>query len=158
MADMHLAQVNVARALYPIDTPQMSGFVGALDRMNALADAHEGFVWRWPGDADTAAPFHMWGDPRIIINMSVWRSIETLGRYAYETAHVKVFERREKWFEPLGRPALALWWIDVGTTPTVNEAQARLDALAANGPTAETFNFGSAFAADGTPINIQGAA
>jgi hypothetical protein len=36
----HLAQVNIARALAPIDHPQLAGFVAELDEINALADGY----------------------------------------------------------------------------------------------------------------------
>ena len=35
----HLVQVNIARLLAPLDSPQLAGFVAALDPINALADA-----------------------------------------------------------------------------------------------------------------------
>jgi hypothetical protein len=41
-----LAQVNIARARGPLDSAIMADFVGALDRINAVADAAPGFVWR----------------------------------------------------------------------------------------------------------------
>lgn len=158
MTEKHLAIVNVARARFEVDAPEMADFVGALDRINALGEKTDGFVWRLQGANGNATEFQMWGDPRIIINLGVWRSIETLAHFTYETAHVRVFARREKWFEPFGRPSMALWWIPAGTQPTVQEAQDRLDALAAHGPTPETFNFATAFDADGAPVVIEGAA
>ncbi len=42
----HLAQVNIARTRAPLDHPLMTDFVAQLDRINALADATPGFVWR----------------------------------------------------------------------------------------------------------------
>jgi hypothetical protein len=41
-----LAQLNVARMRYLLDDPRMSGFTNALDPVNAIADATDGFVWR----------------------------------------------------------------------------------------------------------------
>jgi len=42
----HLAQVNVARMLAPLDSPVMAGSVAQLAKVNALADRSPGFVWR----------------------------------------------------------------------------------------------------------------
>src|SRR5437667_9885247 len=42
----HLAQVNIARMRAPLDHPIMIDFVAQLDRINTLADATPGFVWR----------------------------------------------------------------------------------------------------------------
>ena len=44
MAAFHLAQVNVARLVAPLDSPQLIGFVSRLDEVNALADCAPGFV------------------------------------------------------------------------------------------------------------------
>jgi len=41
-----LAQVNIGRLRAPVDSPQLAGFMAALDPVNALADAAPGFVWR----------------------------------------------------------------------------------------------------------------
>jgi hypothetical protein len=49
--DHHLAQVNIGRILAPLDSPRLAGFVGALDEVNAVADAADGFVWRFVGAA-----------------------------------------------------------------------------------------------------------
>ena len=40
--EMHLAQLNVARLLAPLDTPQLAEFVAALEPINALADEAPG--------------------------------------------------------------------------------------------------------------------
>ncbi len=42
----HLAQVNVARMLAPLDDPIMREFVAAIGRIERLAAASPGFVWR----------------------------------------------------------------------------------------------------------------
>ena len=42
MAAFDLAQMNVARLRAPLDSPQLADFVGALDRINALADGSPG--------------------------------------------------------------------------------------------------------------------
>jgi len=40
----HIAQLNIAKLLAPIDSPQLSDFVANLDRINALAEESPGFV------------------------------------------------------------------------------------------------------------------
>jgi len=44
--DFHLAQVNIARLIEPLDSGRLVDFVTALDPVNAAADAALGFVWR----------------------------------------------------------------------------------------------------------------
>jgi hypothetical protein len=73
-----LAQVNVARARFPVDSAQMADFMALLDPINALADGTEGFVWRLQTEAGDATALRPFDDDRIMINMSVWESFEAL--------------------------------------------------------------------------------
>jgi len=91
----------------------------------------------------------------MIINMSVWESLEALRDYVYRSDHTKVLTRRREWFEKLDRPHLALWWIAAGTLPTVEEAKRRLQILAERGPSADAFTFRDRFPA---PVATQAAA
>lgn len=50
----HLAQLNIARMLAPIDSPVMADFVANLDRINQLAEKSDGFVWRLKDDTNNA--------------------------------------------------------------------------------------------------------
>ena len=50
-----LAQLNIATPRYPTDDPRMGEFMEALDRINALADAAPGFVWRLVGEGTNNA-------------------------------------------------------------------------------------------------------
>ena len=54
MSTFHLAQVNVGRMRGARGDPQVAGFYAELDRINALADAAPGFVWRLQGDGNDA--------------------------------------------------------------------------------------------------------
>jgi hypothetical protein len=137
----HIAQLNIARAKAPLDTPLLADFVTQLDAVNALAEASAGFVWRLKSDSGNATDIRAYDDPLMIVNMSVWESIEALFDFAYRTSHTKVMNRRKEWFESLAGPHMVLWWIPAGTIPTVEEAKRRLDHLAAHGPTATAFTF-----------------
>ena len=75
---MHLAQINIAQALAEMDDPIMHGFVSRLDEINALADNAPGFVWRLQTDEGDATSLRVFDDPMLIINMSVWRSVQDL--------------------------------------------------------------------------------
>ena len=44
MAEFHLAQINIARMLAPIDDPLMSDFVAQLQTINELAEESPGFI------------------------------------------------------------------------------------------------------------------
>jgi hypothetical protein len=148
MAAFHLAQVNVSRLLAPIDSPQLRSFVSRLDEINALADAAPGFVWRLTGEASnnaTAVPIYE--DTTIIVNLSVWESLEALRAFTYSGAHLEIFKQRRDWFSHLREPATAMWWVPAGHVPDVPEARQRLDHLRTHGPSAFAFPFGAPFPA-----------
>lgn len=145
MALYHLAQINVARMLAPLDTPQMQAFVAGLEPLNALADAAPGFVWRLQTDEGDATGLRPFPDDFMIVNMSVWDSVESLREYTYKTVHVEYVRRRKEWFEKLDQPIYALWWQPVGQLPTVTEAKTRLDHLIQHGDSPTAFTFGKPF-------------
>ena len=145
MAAHHLAQVNVATLRAPLDGPELAGFVAQLEPVNALADQSPGFVWRLQtedGDATAIRPFE---DDRVMVNLSVWASLEALRSFVYATRHLEVMRHRRAWFHRMPDPYMALWWVPAGTIPTVAEARDRLELLASHGPTAGAFTFRAPF-------------
>ena len=153
MADgFHLAQVNVARLAAPLDSPELAPFVDNLERVNALADASPGFVWRLQTEDGDATAIRAFDDPDVLVNMSVWESVEALGEFVYRSAHVGVMRRRAEFFVRAGEAYVALWWLPAGTTPTVADAIERLDAIREHGPTAFAFNFRKVFPPPGAGI------
>ena len=145
MTDYHLAQLNVGRTRVALDDPVMAEFVTNLDRINALAEASPGFVWRLQDDSGNATGISVSDDPHFIVNLSVWDSIDALFEFVYRTGHSEFLARRKEWFEPFGRPYVVLWWIPAGTTPSIEEALRRLDLLAERGPGPEAFTFKKRF-------------
>jgi len=123
----------------------MADFAANLERINAVADRSPGFVWRLQtedGDATSIRPFE---NENLLVNMSVWRDVESLNQYVYSSAHVEVMRRRREWFERMQEAFLVLWWVPDGHRPSVREAIARLEVLRSKGPTAEAFTFRQAF-------------
>ena len=155
MAGYHVAQFNVARIRGELDDPVMAGFVSRLDELNHLADRTPGFVWRHKMEDDTSTSVRPYEDGRIIINMSVWESIEALHEYAYRSAHGPVYAARHGWFEPMDGETLVLWWVPAGHEPPVEEAMARLEALRRDGPTPEAFTLKRRFPAPSPPIPLS---
>ena len=141
MPAWHLAQVNVATIVAPLDSPPLADFVAALDRINALAEASAGFVWRLKGDGGNATDIRAGDDPNFIVNKSVWQSVELLFEFVYRSMHTKVMSRRRDWFKKPDQAYHVLWWVPVGHEPTVEEALARLAHLQQHGPTAHAFTF-----------------
>ena len=154
MTAHHLAQLNVARLRAPLDSPELAGFVALLDEINALAERSTGYVWRLrdeSGDATAIRPF----DPDVIINLTVWESVESLRAYTYRSDHLEPLRRRRDWFVPYDGPHLVLWWIPAGTLPTIAEAGDRLALLAERGPGAEAFTLRHPFPAP-LPVSPAG--
>lgn len=137
----HLAQVNIGRARAALDSPVMKGFMDQLDAINALADRSPGFVWRLQTEEGDATSLNVFGDERIIINMSVWESLESLQQYVYSGDHLQVLKDKKNWFEKMPGPSLALWWIPAGEIPTIEDAKRALDAIGSDGPTSAAFSF-----------------
>lgn len=139
----HLAELNVARLLYPLDHPAVAEFAAGIERINRLAEESPGFVWRWPDGP------HPWsGDPLVLVNMSVWESPEALKGYVYHTDHLAFYRKRAEWFEKPEQAHYVLWWMPAGRLPTVEEAHAKLEHFRRHGATPEAFWFGKLFPAD----------
>lgn len=137
----HLAQVNVGVARFGYDDPRFADFVDNLDRINALADSSDGFVWRYVQEDELEAGRDVFGDESLLFNMSMWESREALMDYVYKSDHVNILRRRAEWFVQQDRPIQALWWQPAGTIPTVTEAKHRLEMIAQHGPTEDAFTF-----------------
>ena len=141
-----LAQVNIARLLAPVDSDQLADFVARLDPVNASADVAPGFVWRLQTEAGnaTAVQAFAWDvhdSAGVIVNMSVWQTVEDLAEWVYGPMHREVLRRRGAWFERVGEATTALWWVPSGHLPSTDEAEARVRHLRAHGPTPEAFTF-----------------
>jgi hypothetical protein len=143
----HVAQYNIAKLVAPLDSPQLADFMAVLDPLNTLADRYPGFVWRHQTEDGNSTSIRVRDDPMILINFSVWESIEQLHEYTYRTAHTAIFVRRREFFHHLDVPYLVLWWVPAGHEPSVEEAEERLTHLQENGPSAYAFGFKSRYPA-----------
>lgn len=160
MSRYQLAQINIAALKAPLDSPELKDFVDNLDLVNSLAEGSEGFVWRLTGDGNDATSLRPFGDD-IIVNMSVWRDVDSLRQFAYgNPKHIEILKRKREWFSRMKDAYMVLWWVPAGHRPTVQEAAQRLDLLRQKGPTAEAFHFGEAFSAPdaeqgGSPFSFK---
>jgi Domain of unknown function (DUF3291) len=138
--DYVLAQVNVARLRAPLDSPLLADFVAGLDPVNATADAEPGFIWRLQtedGNATSVRAFE-WdaaGSAGVLVNMSVWESVQALAGFVYSGVHRQVLRRRRRWFEPMAEAYTALWWIPRGHVPTTCASSARRRTPSRSGST-----------------------
>ncbi|WP_309053278.1 DUF3291 domain-containing protein [Streptomyces sp.] len=139
----HLAQLNVATVLHPLDDPRMAPFVELLDPVNAAADAAPGFVWRLVEDGAADATGLRPAGEDVIVNLTVWESREALWDFTYRSGHLDLVRRRREWFLRHVQAHLVLWWVPAGHRPTVEEALERLAHLRAHGPSPRAFTFAS---------------
>lgn len=144
MSNFELAQLNIAWLKAPIDSPLLADFVANLDRINLLADGSDGFRWRLQSDAGDATSLRPFGED-VIVNMSVWRDLDALRRFAYNSAHTEILKRRREWFAHAPQAYAVLWWVPSGHRPSLEEAAERLGRLQQQGPSAEAFTFGRIF-------------
>lgn len=154
-AGHQIAQLNVARAVAPLDSEPLRSFMEAIEGVNALADEAPGFVWRLEGEGDEhpgATGVQAYEDPWLIVNLSVWDSREALWDFVYGGGHLEIMRRRREWFRALAESHLVLWWVPEGEIPTVEQAVERLDHLRAHGPAPRAFTFKQAFGPGGAPV------
>jgi len=147
MKHYHLAQVNIGKLVAPLDSPVMADFVAQLDPINSLADQSEGFVWR----LKDATGVQAYDDPLILVNMSVWESVEALRQFTYKTGHVGPLRDRLKWFEKPSQAHMAMWWVPAGHIPSVAEARDRLEYRRMRGDSAVAFSFSTPLPAPEEP-------
>ena len=124
---MHLAELNIGKFKYPTSDPRMAGFMDNLDRVNALAERSEGFVWRLVGSGNNATDLRVGDD--YAVNMSVWETPAALDNYVFKTVHVQFYKRKQEFFDLMEKPHMVFWWIPKGHTPTLTEAMDRLQDL-----------------------------
>ena len=136
---MELAEANLAWMRYPLDDPRMADMRDEIDRINALGDNSPGFIWRFRTAEGDATDVRVLDDPRVLFNLSIWRSVDDLRHYVYRTEHAAFLRRRRDWFVRPPKPPLAMWWVPAGTRPTVDEAMQRLERLWREGPSSQAF-------------------
>jgi heme-degrading monooxygenase HmoA len=139
----HLAQLNIARLRHDLEDPKVAGFVDNLDRVNAVAERSDGFVWRLKDESGNATGIQAFKDPRMIVNLTVWESPEQLEKFVWQTVHKKVYQRKHEWMEVLDGMYFAMWWVEPGHAPGVAEAFERLDYLNEHGPSDYAFGWES---------------
>lgn len=143
----HLAQINIGRLIAPIGDPLIAEFVAGLVPINAVADQAPGFVWRLKSDSGNATDIPFSDDPRLIVNMSLWESLEALRNYTYRSEHVEFFRKRAQWFQKPDKPHYCLWWVPAGHRPSVPEGRERIAHYQKHGSTSFSFWFSQHFPA-----------
>jgi heme-degrading monooxygenase HmoA len=137
-----LAQLNIGRVRFPIDSPQMASFVEQLAEVNAAAEESDGFIWRLQDDGPGSTSYRMFDDERTMVNMSVWRDLESLRAFVIGQAqHRAALQDRFRWFERATDPMTVCWYVEEGHEPTLAEAESMLVRLREQGEQEGLFEF-----------------
>ena len=155
MSAYELAQLNIGVIRGPMDSPIMAEFAANLARINALADCAAGFVWRLQTEAGDATAIRPFANEHQLLNMSVWRDVDSLRQFVYRTAHADILRRRREWFEKMSEAYMVLWWVPQGHRPSVEEAIAKLELLRSKGPHREAFTFRETYPPPDAPASEQ---
>ncbi|HEY5363077.1 MAG TPA: DUF3291 domain-containing protein [Aestuariivirga sp.] len=137
---MHLAELNIGKFKYPTSDVRMAGFMNNLDRINALAERSEGFVWRLKADGSNNATDLRVGDD-YAVNMSVWTDAKSLENYVFKTVHAQIYKRKAEFFEAMEKPHMVFWNVIEGHRPTLAEAMDKLEDYEKNGPSDRAFGW-----------------
>ena len=143
----HLAEFNIGTLRYEWDDPQVVDFVNGVALVNEIAERSAGFVWRMTDDdmdaAQNDAAGVLGGNPRTASTQSVWESVEALEQFVWNTVHKRFYDRKGEWYgdDKNTGPRLVMWWVPEGHKPSIEEAKARLDHLAAHGDSDHAFGW-----------------
>jgi GNAT superfamily N-acetyltransferase len=137
----HLAQLNIATLRHPMDDPRTADFANALPLVNGAGEQSPGYVWRLQSDGGDATDIQVFEDPLVIVNLTVWESLDALKGFAYHGVHRDFFRRRAEWFVE-GSTRTALWWMPADELPTTDDAKRKLDFIAVFGSSPYAFTMG----------------
>ena len=139
---MPLAQLNIARTRYAVESPRMNSFLEQIADVNALAEAADGFIWRLRDDGPGSTSYRMFGDSRLIVNLSVWRDLASLRAFVIgQDQHRQALQDRSRWFERATEPMTVCWYVEDGHQPSLEEAEAMLVRLRTHGESDDVFPF-----------------
>jgi hypothetical protein len=142
MTGRHLAQFNISRNRYPLGDARMKEFLDNVERVHQAAERIDGFIWRLHDETGHAMNIRVYDDPQILPNLTVWRDVQSLERFVWQTLHKNMYKRRDEWFAPIGEGAkFVMWWIPEGHRPEMAEGRDRLDYLREHGPTDQAFGW-----------------
>lgn len=101
------------------------------------------------GNATYPRPYE---DTGILCNMSAWETVEDLKNFFYAPKHLELLRPKANWFAKLDEAHLALWWIENGRTPSVEDALAKLGFIQENDPSPDAFTFAKSYSMPNPPL------
>ena len=61
-----IGQMNFATAIAPLDNPIMAEFIENLNKINSIAEASDGFIWRLMDESGNATAIDVMTDPKSV--------------------------------------------------------------------------------------------
>ena len=144
----HLAVVNIARLHPEADPQELASFKRAADPFMAKVLGSNTKLRAFVDPRESDLRGTIFESDNTMVNLTVWETPQALLEFLGQS-HQSVYRRYKDLFVPLGKTAVALWWVPEGVTPDYPEAETRLVSLQTAGPT--TFAFGLAEANDFPP-------
>lgn len=147
----HLAEYNFGTLAHGWEDPRTADFLNGLDLVYRIAETSDGYVWRMSdedGGCDGASEADLEPQDRARLNhpnlahsLSVWKSIESLEHFVWNTVHRQFYGRKAEWYEGTDNGKLVLWWVPQGTRPTAAEGMARWRHRESHGDTDHAFGW-----------------
>ena len=131
---MAIAQMNWGKLKFSIEDKRMIEFAESLNEVYILAENHSGFIWRISDKESESQLSDLGFDKLISSTVSVWKDIESLKDYTYNSLHGFYLKRNLEWFKKIDGPKLVIWNVENHEKPTFKESFDRLQYLKDNGP------------------------
>ena len=132
---MAIAQMNWGKLRFSLEDKRMVEFADSLNQVYSLAESHPGFIWCIT-DNQSELQLSDFGFEKLISStVSVWRDIESLKDYTYNSLHGVYLKRSLEWFKKIEGPQLVIWNVENDDQPTFKESFDRLEHLKNNGST-----------------------
>ena len=132
---MAIAQMNWGRLKFSLEDKRMREFADSLNEVYSLAENHPGFIWRMSDKQSESQLADLGFDKFISSTVSVWKDINSLKDYTYNSLHGVYLKRSSEWFKKIDGPQLVIWNTDNDAKPTFKESFNRLEYLKNNGST-----------------------
>ena len=141
----HLAQLNIASAKADSESETMRGFYDRIDEIHDLAEKAPGYIWRYDDEEGDDIAERVFGNPLMLVNLTLWDDIDSLRHFVYKTTHKELIQGRSNWFNKMPEMHQVIWWVPEGHIPKVQEAKDKLELLREHGPTVDAFTFAKPF-------------
>ena len=132
---MAVAQMNWGRLKYSLQDKRMAEFAASLNEVYALAENHIGFIWRISDNQSELELSNLGFNKLISSTLSVWKDLESLKDYTYNSLHGVYLKKSSNWFQKVEGPQLVVWNVKNDDEPTFKEAFERLEYFREKGPT-----------------------